>query len=82
MNTFIDLYKGIQRLRSSNGRVLTGLVSCTSMGCWHGIYEVRENGIALKRVSGLSKKTLSLAKEVALRNGLADTNLPIHPHFV
>ena len=64
-----DEYKGIPRLWKGNA-VYTGLVCCNSMGCWHGIYEVREIGVVIKRVSGLSKRTLNLAREVAKRNGL------------
>ena len=64
MQQRIDTYKGIKRLIIGN-RVHTGLASCNSMGCWHGIYEVRKDGQTIKRVSGLSQKTLDLAREVA-----------------
>ena len=65
---WIDTYNGIPRLRSRRyGTVVTGLVTRPSMGCRHGIYEVREDGKILKRVSGCSRITLQLAREVAQR---------------
>jgi hypothetical protein len=64
-----DTYKGVPRLRDGN-RVVTGLVSRPSKGCWHGIYEVRENDAVVRRVSGLSARTIQLARKVAARNGL------------
>jgi len=64
---WIDTYKGFLRLRLRQGKVVTGLVSRPPRGCLHGIYEVREDGKILKRVSGLSQATKRLAHEVAIR---------------
>lgn len=67
----ITSYKGTLRETGNRGKVITGLVSCPSKGCWHGIYEVREKGETLLRVSGLSQRTLRFAREIAHRNNLS-----------
>ena len=58
-----DTFRGIRR-EWRNGRVWTGLVSVPGKR-GYSYYEVRQNGQTIKHVSGLSKVTLALAREVA-----------------
>ncbi len=63
MTTRIDSYMGIRRLWIGRS-VHTGLVSVPGAK-GYSRYEVRLNGRTIKRVYGLSRRTLDLAREVA-----------------
>jgi len=73
-----DLYKGVPR-KWQNNRVHHGLVCGKSikprnLGITVTVYEVRENGKTIYRATsgtGVPTKAITLAKEVAERNGLA-----------
>lgn len=59
----IDIYYGIRRLRI-DGRVHTGLVSVPGAR-GYSRYEVRLDGQVVRRVYGLSRRTLALARQVS-----------------
>jgi hypothetical protein len=66
-----EMYKGIPRLRDGLNGIYTGLVSIHSVRGWP-YFQVREKGVVLKQVAGLSRKTLDFALQIAQRNGLDD----------
>lgn len=65
-----DTYKGIPRIWK-DGAVYTGLVSLP--GQW-AQYEVRHKGKVIKRVYGLSKKTINLAKSLCVPSQTGETS--------
>jgi hypothetical protein len=81
MTARIDTYHGIRRLWVG-GSVYTGLVSVPGAR-GYSRYEVRCNGEVVRRVYGLSRRTLDYARQVSDGSMIGSTATAVdHPNLL